>query len=293
MRDKINYSIRQLCRKLHIGPPMKAAIVYLVRFSERDIQDFEKSLKQLKEFFLDEFDYPVLAFHEADLDDATKRKIIRETGVNVQFELIKFEVPKFLSHLDIPERLPPSGATMGYRHMCRFFSGMIFRQPVICKYDWFWRLDTDSFLLEKINYDVFKFMDDNNFEYGYNRICRDQPLVVVGLGEAAKKYLKDNNITPNFLHKFEREGVWDRFTYFTNFAIAKVSFWRRKDVDAFFNFIDRNGWIYTRRWGDAPLHLIAISTFMKENKTHCFNDIAYKHQHFVIPPSNPEKQNGE
>ena len=287
MRDKINYLIRQLCRKLHIGPPMKAAIVYLVRFSERDIQDFEKSLKQLKEFFLDEFDYPVLAFHEADLDDATKRKIIRETGVNVQFELIKFEVPKFLSHLDIPERLPPSGATMGYRHMCRFFSGMIFRQPVICKYDWFWRLDTDSFLLEKINYDVFKFMDDNNFEYGYNRTRLDHPGVVGGLAEATKKYLDDNNITPYFLHKYmDDNGLWYRHMYGTNFEISKVSFWQQKEVVAFFDYIDRLGGIYMRRWGDAPLHLIEVATFMPENKTHCFDDIPYRHDGFTIPPSN-------
>ncbi|MDP6671044.1 MAG: hypothetical protein QGI60_04475, partial [archaeon] len=76
MRAIVNNLIMRLCRKLYFGPPVKAAIVYLVRFSERDISDFEGSLKRLKEFFLDEFDYPVIAFHEADLNEETKRKVI-------------------------------------------------------------------------------------------------------------------------------------------------------------------------------------------------------------------------
>ena len=36
--------------------------------------------------------------------------------------------------------------SMGYRHMCRFFSGEIFKHPIMENYDNYLRLDTDSFI---------------------------------------------------------------------------------------------------------------------------------------------------
>lgn len=31
--------------------------------------------------------------------------------------------------------------------MCRFFSGSMFNYPLLERYKWFWRLDSDSFIL--------------------------------------------------------------------------------------------------------------------------------------------------
>ena len=33
---------------------------------------------------------------------------------------------------------------LGYRQMCRFFSQFLFWWPSLLQYDWYWRLDTDS-----------------------------------------------------------------------------------------------------------------------------------------------------
>ncbi|MDP6671139.1 MAG: hypothetical protein QGI60_04980, partial [archaeon] len=196
-----------------------------------------------------------------------------------------FGIPKFLNNLEIPEKVGPAGNPIGYRHMCRFFTGAIYQQPALREYDWYWRFDTDSFLLGKVDYDVFKFMAKNNLQYGYNRITHDPPSVVAGLGDATKKYIEDNNITPNFLSKFMQDGEWDRAMYYTNFEISKMSFWRSKEVVAFFNYLDRLGGIYTRRWGDAPIHLLIVSIFLPENQTHCFRDVPYRHHKCIVVPA--------
>lgn len=53
--------------------------------------------------------------------------------------------------------------------------------------EYMWRLDTDSKILQPINYDVFMFMRVNGFKYGYNWIEDDQHTLVLFLWEATCK----------------------------------------------------------------------------------------------------------
>ncbi len=260
---------------------VKAAIVYLARSKSGDIANLKCSLSLLDVNFNDKFKYPVIIFHE-DINENLMKKIREATRSKVQFEKVIFEIPDFLNKEEIPELVYVGGDcfSMGYRHMCRFFSGIIFHHPALKDYDYYWRLDTDSFLLDKIYYDVFQFMQERNLEYGYINIFKDEPTSK-GLWDTTKKYIEDNNIKPEFLHKFTSNGAWDRSYYYTNFEISKLDFWRSDEFMNYFEYLDRSGGIYKYRWGDHVIHLLAISMFVPENKVHRFSDIAYQHQGFI------------
>jgi alpha 1,2-mannosyltransferase len=271
-----------IIQEMNEQKPIKAAIVYLVRSKPKDISDLKRSLSLLDVNFSNRFNYPVIIFHE-DISEDLMDKIHKATQSTVQFEKVIFEIPDFLKKEEIPEFIYVDGFefSMGYRHMCRFFSGTIFYHPALKDFDYYWRLDTDSFLLDKINYDVFQFMQERNLEYGYIHINKDEPDAIKGLWEITKRYIEDNNINPKFLHKFTPNEDWDRSYYYTNFEISKLDFWRSDEFMNYFKYIDESGGIYKYRWGDHVIHLLAVSIFLPENKVHRFSDIAYQHQGFI------------
>lgn len=261
---------------------IKAAIAYLVRSTKKDIASLKRSLSLLDANFNDQFNYPVIIFHE-DFNENLMEDIRKATRSDLKFEKVKFEIPDFLNREEIPEFVYVGELEfpIGFRHMCRFFSGLIFQHPALRDYDYLWRLDADSFLRGKIDYDVFRFMHKHNYMYGYIAILKEHPEVAEGLWDITKKYIEDNNIQPIFLHKFTPDGVWDRSYYYANFEISKLDFWRSDEFLKFFDYIDRSGGIYKYRWGDTIIHFLAISIFVPENQVHKFSDIAYQHQNYV------------
>jgi hypothetical protein len=48
----------------------------------------------------------------------------------------------------------------------RFQSGFFFRHPLLDQYDYYWRVEPDVDYYCDVDYDVFKFMRDNNKKYG-------------------------------------------------------------------------------------------------------------------------------
>jgi len=261
---------------------INAAIAYLVRSKPKDIADLKRSLSLLDINFNDGFNYPVIIFHE-DFSDNLMENIRKSTPSKLQFAQVKFDIPDFLNKDEIPEFVYVDGYefSIGFRHMCRFFSGLIFQQHVLKDYDYLWRLDSDSFILGKIDYDIFQFMQENNYTYGYIHILKEHPDAVKGFWDIVKKYIQENNIKPTFLNNFTIDGIWDRSYYYANFEISKLDFWRSEYFLKYFDYIDKSGGIYKYRWGDTIIHFLAISMFIPESRIHKFSDISYQHQDFV------------
>jgi len=252
-----------------------AVIIYLSR--KQDINDLKKNLRQLHKYFNKNYKYPIIIFHD-DLSEGDEKIFLKKYS-NIKFEYIKFEIPSWIDK----NKSIFSPKHIGYKNMCRFFSGELFKHKAIKKYDWYWRLDSDSFFHSYINYDIFKFMKKKNYVYGYlgENLIKDKPNVVKGLWDLTKKYIMDNNIQPTYLYEYlDNDGNWDRSLYYTNFEISNLDFWRSNEYMKYFNTIDKNGGIYYHRWGDHVIHFLALSMFVDKNKIYCFKDIDYSHQHF-------------
>jgi len=250
---------------------MNNKIIYLIRNSEKDLKLFEKSIELLQENFLPSNPYPVFVFHEDIEESYFNRFKIDLTPVR-----ISFEIPDFLQEQNVPELITVPGVpfpfTVGYRHMCRFFSGDMYFQEVLADTDYYLRLDNDSFILNPVRYDLFKFMDNREIIYGFNRVHTDNPLVVDGLWELSQEYCEGKEVLKKPFTDIKHPNI-----YYTNFEIAKFDWFLQKDYLDYYKFIDKSGGIYHKRWGDAAIKYLGVEMFLEDNKKHCFSDVKYFH----------------
>jgi alpha 1,2-mannosyltransferase len=259
-----------------------STIIYLLISNRESVEEFKESLALLRMNFLDDYPYPVTAFIENNFDDSWRSEIL---GIyeNVNFSKIKFSIPEFNLDLDIPEFFPhPThgngpvawghpGFSLGYRHMCRFMSGDIYRNAELLKYDFYMRLDTDSYILSKLTIDPFQIMSDGNYNYGYNNTQKDNPKVVENLFEISEKYIDTHEIN-------RKSSIEYPMIYYTNFEIGRVQWFIKSGYMDFFDHLDLIGGIYTKRWGDAPIRYIGVQMLMGDSEKINFESIIdYKH----------------
>lgn len=247
---------------------MNNKIIYLLRNSETDLQLFSKSIQKLKTNFLPNNNYPIVVFHE-DIPLEKLNKIEEIYGVQFIIQNIAFEIPKFLDISKVPEKVMTK--TVGYRHMCRFYSGTMYHQEILKGTDYYLRLDNDSFINSPVEYDIFEYMKKNNFVYGYHNILEDNPQVVVGLWEACSVYSQTRKT-----FKLANDIPYPKI-YYTNFEIAKFDWFLSPEYLDFYNFIDMLGGIYHHRWGDAPIKFLGIEMLLEDKFKHKFEDIGYTH----------------
>ena len=58
--------------------------------------------------------------------------------------------------------------------------------------------------------------------------------------------------------------------FWSNFEIADMEFWRSKAYEEYFAYLDRAGGFFYERWGDAPVHSIALALFEDKSKIHWY-----------------------
>lgn len=261
-------------------------IIYLT--CKKDLWVFVHSLRMLYVNYNKQFSYPVVVFH----DDLTKMDIAgiynHLIGVlgympqNLSFEQISFTLPSHIS--TNPEMYNPSldKYRLGYRFMCDLFAGKIYNHPALTKYDWCMRLDSDSFLISPINYDMFERMSNEGKEYAFMSECDfDNPETCAGFHETTQKYIQDSGITPTQLNQKLKDGVWDYSVYYTNFFAGKMSFFRGKQYQDYYEHLNSTGNIFYKRWGDHDIQWFAVNMFLKEDQVWCVKDIAYQHGSWV------------
>ncbi|KAJ3571532.1 hypothetical protein NPX13_g5343 [Xylaria arbuscula] len=79
--------------------------------------------------------------------------------------------------------------------------------------------------------------------------------------------------------------------FWSNFEIAKLSWFRSKPYEDFFQMMDRSGGFWMERWGDAPIHSLAAGVLLAPRDIHYFRDFGYRHTTIQHCPANaPARQ---
>jgi alpha 1,2-mannosyltransferase len=293
---------------------MNPAIVYLAqntnkdplwgRCSKRSVLD--KSLDLLFENYNNKFKHPVLIFHEGDFKQNDQEEVAKGRK-EIQFREIHFEIPLFLKKEEIPEKWGDLYG-IGYRHMLRFYALLVYDILEKLGYDWILRMDDDSFIHSKIDYNLFEFMEKNGYEYGYRVDMREDRWCLQGFGESVLAYIESEQIKPTFFYeyldypfkatlknymkailmklnpnkecKLELMPHYNCRGYYNNFFITKISFWKSPQVQSFLHYIDRIGGGYKYRWGDHSQQSAAVQIFMRKEKVYKFTDWTYEHISF-------------
>jgi mannosyltransferase len=196
---------------------------------------------------------------------------------------------------------------------------MFYRHPKLQNTKWYWRVEPNVHFFCDIDYDVFRWMEDHNKTYGFTINLYDNPESVASLWPETMKFITDNNkyVHPNNAIKWlqdsehkpdynKRANGYSTCHFWSNFEIADMDFFRGQAYEDFFNHLDRSGGFFYERWGDAPVHSIALGLFEDKSKIHwyvtysCyynaklanshtrFRDIGYQHIPFFNCPNSPK-----
>ena len=242
---------------------MKNLIVYLIRGHEASIAALEKSLALLKKNFLPWSPADILVFHESNMHPSQLEG--RTAGLSVKTALVDFSaIPPGL--IDVPP------TQRGYRHMCHFFSNDIFLRSELQGYDYYMRMDDDSFILSPLRYNVFEYMRQREMKYAYRVILKDRPHVCVGLGDLVKEYFASRGT------RLVCKQPPPYMTFYTNFEICDLAWFRGLAWQDYFAAVDKAGGIWRYRWGDAPIRYYGLVNLLPASALWCIKEMYYRHQ---------------
>ena len=233
-----------------------SAIVYLLRSTQSDVTDVIRSLNSMHSFFLRDYAYPVILLVESNFTESFQRQIIESIPFSVIFENVQFPSYEEMNDPAIPRVLETHQGRqlwpLGYRHMCRFWTGDFLNHPALQCYNYIWRMDSDASLTKPVKYDLFRYMDASRISYGFSNTCEDEAEVCTGLHEFCRSY-------------FEQKGVtfhWDRYRmYTTHVEWIHAPTFRNSEYTDLYEKIDQTKRFYLDRWGDAPIRYIAATNF--------------------------------
>ena len=251
----------------------KGCIVYLTRSCEKDLNDLQHSLSLLKRNYLDDHPTDVIILHEADIDHIALETAVGDIS-SVTFGVVDFHgVPGLNKH------------DAGYRHMCHFFGNDLFFRPELKPYKYYMRQDTDSEILSPIKVDVFDYMEDHGYVYGYVAILDDQPCFCADLWSGVAAYLARNPDMKTYKTLYDE--IEELKIFYNNLELCDLEWFRGEAWQSFFTEIDRLGGIYQYRWGDAPLRYLGVNLFADPDKVCHIKNIHYRH---IFEYNNPTTQ---
>lgn len=248
-------------------------------------------MKQLEDHWNSKFNYPWTFFNDVPFTDEFKAKTKALTKAKVNYELIPkehWDTPDWISqdlYIEstkiLKEQNVQYSSMISYHQMCRWNSGLFYHHPALKHMQYYWRVEPKVKFFCDIDYDVFRWMQDHNKTYGFNINLYDSPESIPSLWpetvkflaahpeylheKNAMKWLVDSEVRPE--HNTKAHG-YSTCHFWSNFEIADMSFWRSKAYEDYFRHLDRAGGFFYERWGDAPVHSIALGLFEDASKIH-------------------------
>ncbi|CZT07890.1 related to alpha-1,2-mannosyltransferase [Rhynchosporium agropyri] len=269
----------------------RAALISLVRNSE--LKGMIHSMQQLEYRWNRKYQYPWIFFNDEPFTEEFKAATRNLTSAKCYYKVVPKEhwsLPSWIDEsrfMNSLEYLGTIGVGKGwmvsYHHMCRWNSGFFYKHPFLGAYDWYWRVEPDVHYFCNIDYDVFRFMRDNNLKYGFNMNILDDARSFPSLWSRTRAFAAahSNLINPDadvaWLLDNENGGEYNNCQFFSNFEIGSLNFWRGDANEAYFDWLDKAGGFYYERFGDAPVHTLSVAMFLPKSEIWFFRDIGYQH----------------
>ncbi|KAI6022688.1 glycosyltransferase family 15 protein [Pisolithus marmoratus] len=287
-------------------PERKANATFVMLVRNTDGPGIMNSMKQIEDRFNKKFQYPYVFLNDKPFTENFKKYISQLTDAPVEFGLIPPEHWKQPEWIDeqkaaaAREDMVRNNVIYGgaYRNMCRFNSGFFYRQELLQKYRYYWRVEPDVKYFCDIDYDPFLLMQDQNKVYGFTISLYEYETTIPTLWSSVKEFLNENpDLLPadNALPFISDDGglTYNRCHFWSNFELGDMDFWRSEAYTKFFDYLDSQGGFYYERWGDAPVHSIGAALFANRSQIHFFNDIGYRHEPFQHCPQGDIHKNGK
>lgn len=227
------------------------------------MQVFKESLKTAVDYLPN---YPIFVFHE-DYTSFDKKSVL-SIAKDRKIKFVKVDFDNYKGHKNLDEWIKKQkgfveGRPAGYRMMCRFFSGVMQNTKEISKFDYYIRMDHDSFFVEPRKLDVEECIRKYDFDYMFRSFFTDRKEKEA-LWKFTKEYAKKNGLSLKgfkSLGMLDFKGNYNGLCPYNNFHVSKTAFWKRKDVRDYLNEMEKVDGIIKLHWQDANVHAMLIGLF--------------------------------
>lgn len=287
-----------------------ATLVMLAR--NRDLEGALKSMRSLEDRFNRDYRYPWVFLNDVPFDSDFIEQTSAMASGHTFYELIPEEDWNPPPHIDL-RKLEHNvansqhiiyGFSFSYRNMCHFNLGFFYRQKRLLDYAWYFRVEPDVEYMCDFMYDPFTLLRTNNKTYGFTIAIPEYQDTVPTLWDTVEGFMAKypQHLHPNsaidfistndsdvFFHSATKSDTkYNMCHFWSNFEIASLDFFRSQAYADYFNYLDQAGGFYYERWGDAPVHSIAVSLLLDKNAIHHFDDIGYYHPPYMSCPQSAE-----
>ncbi|KAI0429058.1 glycosyltransferase family 15 protein [Xylaria sp. FL1042] len=260
--------------------------------------------------------YDWVFFNDEEFNEEFMSAVQNATNSQCYFEIIPEEhwsIPAWIdtTRFDVGRQFMGSIGVgkawlQSYHHMCRWNAGLFALEKRLAFYEFFWRVEPGVHFSCNINYDVFRFMRDNDMAYGFNMAILDDARSFPSLWDRTRTFVKNNKQLIHedadydwllqdtlredaILHASQQlsgeeddDDQFDHLEYnncqfYSNFEVGSLAFFRSEEHRAYFEHLDRTGGFYYERFGDAPIHTLSVSLFLPKSRIWYFRDIGYAH----------------
>lgn len=194
------------------------------------------------------------------------------------------------------------GGSKSYRNMCRFNSGFFYRQELLQQYDYYFRVEPDVEYFCDFPFDPFKVMRTQRKKYGFVVTMYEYEDTITSLWDAVEDFsseypelidmetnafdfITDDSVIGNNANIMQSNSNYNLCHFWSNFEIGDLSFFRSDAYQKFFELLDSKGGFYYERWGDAPVHTIAVALLLRRDEIIHFDELGYYHVPFMTCPT--------
>ena len=277
-----------------------ATILVLCRNWE--LEDILSSMRSLEDRFNKDYHYPWTFLNDVPFDDDFIRWTTEMASGKTEYGLVPPEdwnTPSFINQTRYDEGIQNAieqkilyGFSKSYRNMCHFNSGYFFRQELVNKYDYYFRVEPGVEYFCDFQMDPFRLMREQRKKYSFIVTIYEYPDTIPTLWETVEDFLNEypQHLHPNNSAEFITDKTpigtgaldlggtsYNLCHFWSNFEIGDLNFFRSQAYLDYFNYLSKTGGFYYERWGDAPVHSIAAALLLDKNELYHFEDIGYTH----------------
>jgi hypothetical protein len=158
--------------------------------------DLHKALTSLRDNLLPSTPGDVLLMHTGEFDlGSTRLTAVRAIVPQLRAMRVPdsaWQLPRGFTEKDVRK----GDRSIGYRHMCAWYTNSVFHFLNTLGYRWVLRLDDDSVIMDKVKHNLVNWMEANNKQYGLRAWRNDAVDVTWSLPELTAWYLTSRELQP-------------------------------------------------------------------------------------------------
>ena len=245
-------------------------IVYLTTKSQ--LHSLKISLSQLARLLINN-PRPIVIFHEGDFNDDNTQHLLAN--------IVGSKMPLAFEHVRFADK------SLSISNSYRFFTLMLPHHPLLRLFTFYWRLDSQSYLLgSQPIQDPFILMQKNQVQYAFIMTNTLEQQNITHLWPLFIQYLYKYCLEPStamYETQMSETSTQSLSIFFTNFAIANVSLFRdHLWIRSWLQMVDRSNGIYRYQWSDAAIHTLALTQFIERQQIAHMRYFGYLYKHDYV-----------